>query len=67
MAQIRGDPHFTTFDGKDFIFNSFGTYTLMEAATSLTGAEPSADDFAAQVTYCDGLERQIEQILTRRL
>ncbi|XP_078588078.1 mucin-like protein [Branchiostoma floridae x Branchiostoma japonicum] len=28
---IRGDPHFTTIDGKDYTFNGLGEYTLVDA------------------------------------
>ena len=27
-AIMRGDPHFTTLDGKEFTFNGWGEYTL---------------------------------------
>ena len=36
-AIMRGDPHFTTLDGKEFTFNGWGEYTL--ANIILDGSE----------------------------
>ena len=40
-AITRGDPHFTTLDGKDFTFNGWGEYTLAKI-------DASGFNFAAQ-------------------